>query len=150
MRKLLHSIKEIHSQPKGKYFIYLILVLGTSGIWLPIIIDILKNNDLKCGAISLNMATYFLIMLISNSVDKGLRVISVKMMSNNDFLNTIIIPFIAFILLLFAVLSAMHDHEIISLSISLGGLMFSLIYWWKANSDNKAFEPTSALGGEVK
>lgn len=151
MKKLLIKIENIHSQPKGKYFIYLIMILGTSGIWLPIFIDLLQKNEFKCASVSLNMSTFFLIMLTSNSVDKGLRALNSNLnkLSNNDLLNVVTIPILAFVLLLISVLTAMHGFEIISLIISILGFIFSLTYWWKANKDNEALLPTSAIGGDT-
>lgn len=149
IKKYLVKLRDIHALPKGKYFIYLILMLGTSGIWLPVLMDMLQQKEFKCGSMSLNMATFFLIMLTSNSVDKGLRAVSSNLgkISNNDLLNIIIIPISAFLLLFFSVLTAMHNLEILSLIISIIGFIFSLVYWWNANKDNSALEPTSAMGG---
>lgn len=127
------------------YFYFIIVFIGTAGIWLPLIASGL-NGNIEWGAIPINITSYFIVLLITSCTDKGLELIDGKM-PKRDFL-TIIMILIISLIYVFIIGIAASKNSILAWILSIIGFLFSLYYWYNNSKDiPKYSDSSSPLGG---
>jgi predicted neutral ceramidase superfamily lipid hydrolase len=134
-----------------KYFIIAVVIIGSTGIWLPIGLEFLINKKITFHNIPPNLTTYFVSLLFAGSIDYLLgkiRNISIEGFASL-FLNIISLLGIGLILVGGAIISNIYDYDFISFLIGVIGVFVSYRVWWLANIDNPNFSTgTPILGGE--
>ena len=132
----------------AKYFWYIIVCAGTISIWLPALISHCTES-FKLSDLHLNLTTFFLILLISASADKGIRAFNERG-SIGEFIDVCGVLILTFILTIVSILMLDFNGTTIGLIIAIIGFLFALFYWWTVNRDNPNYQDnaTSALGGD--
>ncbi len=134
-----------------KYFFLAIVFVGTLGIWLPILLDILRGLDFNFNNISPRMTTYFTSILFAGCIDYFLKILDTDNSNlKSSFLNVVIIFIFTLILSSTCILTYSFNFFITSFILSIIGLVFSWILWWKVNLENsKFYVPNDSLGGDT-
>jgi len=135
---------------KIKYFWIVVLIAGSAGIWLPLVIALFSGTDIHSKDVPPNLTTYFLSVLVGGCVDYGLTLFkNPHDRSRNEFLKVILILIVTFVLLLFCVMSSVFDHLIWAYIFSIGGTLLALRIWWNVNIENRIINSSAALGGDI-
>jgi len=137
---------------KRKYFWLVIAIAGSAGVWLPIAIGFFKDIcQYPIKDIPPNLTTYFLVILVSGCIDRGLKLFEKGgKRSGSEFMNIIIVICITFLLTLFSVLSSVFDRQLFAFIFSGVGVIFSIKIWWNVNIRGFENQAVSILGGEIK
>ncbi|GAB3489783.1 hypothetical protein GCM10027341_00600 [Spirosoma knui] len=141
---------------KEKYFWYVIVCIGGAGVWLPILITLLSNQNFDWKDVPPNMVTYFISVVVSGCADQGIRLLdtleknsletSVKKWQSM-VMDGIGILALSFVLVLVATLSSVFQHVGIAYISSGAGIYLSLRTWWNANVKEEKVDPFNSLGG---
>ncbi|UPT67629.1 MAG: hypothetical protein M0D57_02870 [Sphingobacteriales bacterium JAD_PAG50586_3] len=137
---------------KLKYFILAIVFFGTGGIWIPIIIELIKDKKCTFHNVPPNVATYFMSLLFAVCIDYFvLKAKTVKLISTLlDYLLNLLIAFVIGAgLIVGTILLNLAEYDFWALFVSLIGVAISYIVWWKANQENEIFSE-STLGGNTE
>jgi len=134
---------------KRKYFWLVIIGAGSSGIWLMFLVGLINGlDDSFYKSVPSNLATYFLGILITGCIDKGLMLFeNSNSRSKNEFLNIIIVISVTFLLLLFTILTSLKAMHWLAFVLSIIGVVLALMVWWNINIKSIASPSTSILGG---
>lgn len=128
---------------KRWYFFLVILLTGSSGVWLPII----EVEGYEWKSISLSIISYSIVLFVTSATDWGIRTIARKEVKT--LLICMGIPVLCFFgVYLFSKLLG-TGCAIISVIISILVMIAALVYWWKVDDIDK-YSASSALGGEIK
>lgn len=131
------------------YFWFIIVFIGTAGIWLPLIASSLSsgsNTTLDLESIPINITSYFIVLLITSCTDKGLEMVQ-GIMPKKELLLMIIILILSLMYVFFIGILVAKKNDF-SWILSIIGLLFSLYYWYKNSKDNPKYSDASdALGG---
>lgn len=133
---------------KNKYFFWAIVVFGTLGISMPIVIKLLaKENDLfSLEEIVLNLSTYAVALSAGEVYKDLLKHASSDLKFKNKLFDYIgiILGAVIYLIALNYLLSFDSNIVYITAPISLIGCILSWVLWYKTN-DEKNFG-TGALG----
>lgn len=134
---------------KRKYFWLVIIGAGSSGIWLMFLVGLINGiEDSFYKSVPSNLSTYFLGILITGCIDKGLTLFEGSTSrSKSEFLNIIIVISVTFLLLLFTILTSLKNMHWWAFAISVIGVILALIIWWNINIRSISRPTISILGG---
>lgn len=141
--------------PKTKYFWFVTALIGSAGIWLPILVTMISKKEIKWEEIPPNMVTYFLSLIVSGCADKGMKLFenlttnSNTVLRQSEFLNVLIVAIVGLLLVLFSVMSSVFDHIVLAYILSGVGVFGSLKVYWDANVFEADTNPYDALGGKI-
>ena len=136
---------------KIKYFWIVVLIAGSAGIWLPVIVSLFSNSTIASKDIPPNLTTYFLSVLIGGCVDYGIKLFqSPNERSTNEFLKVVLVIIITLLLLLFSILSSVFNHIVWAYIFSIVGTIMGLRIWWNVNIRNRIINSSAALGGDIQ
>jgi hypothetical protein len=128
------------------YFCFIILFVGTAGIWLPLVANAVSSQDMQWESIPINITSYFIVLLITSCTDKGLELIDGKM-PKREFL-VIVAILILSLFYVFGIGIAATHKSIWAWLLSILGLGFSLWYWYSNSKNNpKCDDASNTLGG---
>lgn len=134
-----------------KYFIIAVIIIGSTGVWLPIGLELIINKKAILHNIPQNLTTYFISLLFAGSIDfllGKIRKIGIDGFASL-FLNILFLFFVGAILVGGAILTNIYKYDTVSLVIGFIGVLISYRIWWLANTDNPNFSTdTTILGGE--
>lgn len=137
---------------RTKYFLLAVVIVGSIGIWLPILIECFFLNKITPSSISQNLITYFITILFAGSIDyffnqlKKLKIDGIA----SVFLDLIGLLLLSLTIVLVGVFLSVYGHIIWSLLIASVGVVIAFRIWWLANVDNPNFfpNPESSLGND--
>lgn len=133
------------------YFILVVIAFGTSGVWMPVIINRLGNKPNRLEDIYQNISTYFISIIAAGCIDLILSLINNKRVINK----TGVVLLILIVLFGSLFLVGIDFYFIINgkiasaeLSITIGTLIAFLL-WWISNLSNDKINSFNAVGGEI-
>jgi uncharacterized membrane protein len=129
------------------FFILFYVIVGTTGITIPILID--HNCDIP--AISIGLITIVVSTVGYNASEKIMELVDLdsKKKKIDLFLNLVAI--VVVLLLTTVICISVSKQYKADIWIAGGAYIFSCIFWWFQNWNNKNFEvnPTDAMGGKI-
>lgn len=137
---------------RTKYFLLAVVIVGSIGIWLPILIECLFLKKITPSSISQNLITYFITILFAGSIDyffnqlKKLKIDGIA----SVFLDLIGLLLLSLVIVVVGVFLSVYGHNIWSLLMGSVGVVIAFRIWWLANVDNPNFfpDPKSSLGND--
>jgi predicted neutral ceramidase superfamily lipid hydrolase len=135
---------------KAKYFWISVCSVGSIGIWLPMIIEVIGTGKVNFHNIPPNMATYYIAILFGGSIDYFLSKIKQGKVDGliSTFLNTILIILVSVFSIIGIAYLNIKNNDKLAFAIALIGILASWIMWWEANERNSNFDDTdNELGG---
>ncbi|SKA13762.1 hypothetical protein SAMN04488128_1021031 [Chitinophaga eiseniae] len=137
---------------KAKYFFIAVIIMGSIGIWLPIILEAIIEKKVTFHNVPPNVTTYFVSLLFAGCIDLILGKIN-KLNINglvNVILNILFILLLGLGIVVGAILLNIYKYDFWALLLGIVGLLISYRIWWIANDGNPNFSNTAApLGGDV-
>ncbi len=135
------------------YFVIVVLIVGSSGIWLPYSINIIIGRQTTSFEIYQNLTTYFVTIIAAGCID--LIIAQVKKAKTNNTGNPIGGVLFFLLLLIIAPICLIIVH-VLSINGSkwaiwgiILGVILSYILWWSSNWKRKDLNPINSLGGQV-
>lgn len=128
---------------KITFFILFYVVLGTTGITIPWLV----NKAIVFSEVAIGLVTIITSTVCYNATEKILQIIEDKTnLKGKVFINIVALVFA----LVITIVVCLTDN-IIALIISIIGYLLSCFFWWFQNWDNKNIENNSlsTLGGSV-
>jgi hypothetical protein len=150
---ILNPINSIRSLSiKTKYFLLAVVIIGSIGIWLPILIECLFLKKITISSIPQNIITYFITILFAGSIDyffSQLKKLKVDGLAS-IFLDLIGLLLLSLAIVLIGVFLSVYNHSYWSLIVGFIGVVIAYRIWWLANVDNPNFypKPVSSLGSD--
>ncbi|KJD36961.1 hypothetical protein PW52_00430 [Tamlana sedimentorum] len=136
---------------KTKYFWIAVVIIGTAGIWLPVLLSLLLGEPIQTDEIPINLTTFYISIYFAGCVDTIFR--NIDLLENKYELKSKLVSIIGLILLFILLIIAtiwlkIEKHFVIPLILSLIGSLIGLKLWW----DNYQEEPTYSefIRGESK
>lgn len=137
---------------KTKYFLLAVVLIGSIGIWLPILIECIFLKRITFTSIPQNVITYFITILFAGSIDyffsqlKKLKIDGIA----SVFLDLIGLLLLSLAIVLIGVFLSIYNESTWSLIVGLIGVSIAYRVWWLANIDNPNFypKPSSSLGDD--
>lgn len=161
MKELFNHIWNFISNPikyirelsiKTKYFLLAVVIVGSIGIWLPILIECIFLKKITITSIPQNVITYFITILFAGSIDyffSQLKKLKVDGLAS-IFLDLIGLLLLSLAIVLTGVFLSVYNHSFWSLFVGFVGVIIAYRIWWLANVDNPNFypKPVSSLGND--
>jgi len=150
---LKNPIKYIPSLSiKTKYFLLAVVIIGSIGIWLPILIEQIFLKQITVSSIPQNLITYFITILFAGSIDyffSQLNKLKVDGIAS-IFLDLIGLLLLSLGIVFVGVFLSVYQHIFWALLVGLTGVLIAYRIWWLANVDNPNFypKPVSSLGND--
>lgn len=140
MKSILTKIIKRDLTPQAKYFLIAIILVGSIGVWLPILLGIGLNKDFQLQEIPINLTTFYVSIYFGGCIDSILKLID----SKHENGKSTALNHIALILLSIALITAtiwlnIVGSSLIALGLALFGTFIALKLWWKNNVDNPLF-----------
>lgn len=132
-----------------KYFLIAIVFAGSSGIWLPMIIEGLVKGTFTYHTIPQNVITYFVSLVFAGCIDlflSKLKEISIDGILNH-FLNILMLLVLSIGLVLTSIILNVNYLDNWAMFVGLIGVLISYYIWWKSNIENPNFSPGNAILG---
>lgn len=132
------------SKMKLVFFLIFYVILGTTGITLPILLDGFNINDFSIGLVTIVMST-----VGYNASERIMHLYGTKDKKDELFGNLIALV----IALLVTIYVCVRISAKTTIYVSCGLFALSCLFWWFQNWNNKNLESTSAtdtLGGSVE
>jgi len=135
-----------------KYFLLAICLIGSAGIWLPIIIELIVEKKVTFHNIPQNVITYFVSLAFAGCIDlfiSKLRNITIEGIANH-FLNILFLFLFSLSLVTLTIYLNVTKNDGWSLFLGIIGVAISYRIWWISNSENPNFTPNNnILGGNA-
>jgi hypothetical protein len=133
------------------YFIIAIFLIGSIGIWLPFVFDIISKREINFISLLQNITTYYIAIIVVSLTDITLNIIRSTKLSNKigRILTMILFSIIITIYFGFNCYFLWNRKGFVDYFVILGVLL-SYILWWVSKQSSKNFKPESALGGETE
>ena len=131
------------------YFIVAVLIIGSIGVWLPLILDGRPIDKLNLYQ---NISTYYIAIFVAGCIDLILLSIQKVKDSNNPVGSVLFLILLLFLSVGSIVLVSFLIHngnEIWAKRISIFGLFAAYIMWFWSNIDG-SINSLNPLGGEIK
>lgn len=141
------------------YFVSTVCILGSVGVWLPMLIDwFIGNSDPKgVGILSKetyrstpnNIITYFLSVFSIAVIDRVLHIIDkkdYKYRKTEILVSLVVIGLVGFFVLKSFRFIRLGDIDS-AISFSIYGAVLSYVIWWIANYHDTRSDPDESLGG---
>ena len=133
-------MKPIKLSNQAKYFWIAIVIIGTIGIWLPIIFELAGGEPVTWFNLPLTFTTYYIAIYFSGCVDSMLKLFDeVVEEPKSKLLNFIFMILVSIALLIFTIWLNLNDKFILPLMLSLMGTVIALKLWWENNEENPTF-----------
>lgn len=127
---------------QAKYFVIAILIVGSIGIWLPLLLSIALGQQINHYEIPINITTFYVSIYFAGCVDYIMNILDnkdEKKQGKSDFLTYLALILVAIFFVVTTVWLKLQDHFIIPLLLALLGTSIALILWWKNNVKNPLF-----------
>lgn len=138
------------------FFVVCFLVIGTMGVWLPILCDkSTDNNAISIGLITISIG------FISSTAEKILEIMKSKKgdegMIGIIYIVTIIVIFVLAIISITQIPTNIKTEQkteqinATALTLALVSYILVCVMWWVQNRDNKTLKlvtPTTTMGGD--
>lgn len=128
------------SQIQTKYFWIAIILIGTIGIWLPILL----GEDISAKEIPMLLTTYYVSIYFSGCLDSVIN--KIKEMKSIDFhdmvsrfLNIIALILLSIALIIATIILNKNKFHLTATAIAGVGTLIALFLWWKNNNENQTF-----------
>jgi hypothetical protein len=136
------------------YFIIAILLVGTIGVWLPVLINLANGDVVNEFDIYQNTATYFITILVAGCLELILNIIEKledSAYNTKGYVLLLILLILISIALIVTISFAISfENKAWSKVPAIFGVLFAWVIWWISNYDNDTIKATNALGGEPK
>lgn len=124
-----------------KYFWIAIILIGTIGIWLPLLL----GESITLKEIPMLFTTYYVSIYFSGCLDSVMNKIKEMKTSNQHelvsrFLDVIGLIILSIALVVATILLNKSKYHEIAIAISLVGTIIALFLWWKNNTENQTFD----------
>jgi hypothetical protein len=137
---------------KSKYFLLAVVLIGSIGVWLPILVERIFLGKITISSIPQNIITYFITILFAGSIDyffsqlKKLKLDGIA----SVFLDLIGLLLLSLAVVLVGVFLSVYNYTAWAILIGLFGVAVAYRIWWIANIDNPNFypKPESSLGND--
>lgn len=136
----------------GFYFFLAIMFFATIGIWLPALIECLKDGNVNIGNLIQNSTTYFMVILAGVSLDKLLLLFDDEEEQHRKFYALGVLVINAVILIMSAgilISNVVKPNPKLLWLVGIG-IMFSYIGWWLVKYKDPQFDekPLNSIGGD--
>jgi len=153
MKNLINKLTEWYKNItiRTKYFFLAIVVIGSIGIWLPVIVELLdKSKNFNLSNMVHNMITYFITILVSGSITyffRKLKEAKIKGIAS-IFLDLVALIIFSLGLVIAGILLNVNDCNDLALIIGVLGILLSYRIWWIANPEDMNLPKEGPLGGD--
>lgn len=130
------------SSIQARYFWIAVILIGSAGIWLPIVLSLALGENLDRSEIPMNLTTFYISIYFAGCVDgifKTIDLLDNKYEIKSKLLNIILLILISFFLVITTVWLSVKNHFWIPLSLSVVGAIIGLWLWWDNNTENPTF-----------
>jgi|GEM_PF-2516464 len=136
---------------KTKYFWIAVVLIGTAGIWLPIIMSLILEEPIQTKEIPINLTTFYISIYFAGCVDTIFR--NIDLLENKYELKSKLVSIIGLILFFFCLIVVtiwlkIKGHFVIPLVLSFVGSLIGLKLWWNNYSDDPTYN--DIIRGESK
>lgn len=143
-----------------KYFLIVIVGVGSIGVWWPAIIEAIDKGCVDPHSLPPNLTTYFVAILFTGSVDFFFSMIRRDNIQGleNSFLSIVFIILTTFAAVTVETFLQLRKQDGWACLVAFVGIILSWIMWWVANKNNvnllEKINPSNAapngndLGGE--
>lgn len=123
-----------------KYFIIAIILVGSIGVWLPIILSIGLKKPLQFHEIPINLTTFYVSIYFGGCVDSILKLLDTKKDNGKSIvLNLVGLILVSIFLVVATVWLNIEGLFWIALFLAIVGTVIALRLWWNNNVDNPLF-----------
>jgi len=123
-----------------KYFLIAIILVGSIGVWLPIILSIGLKKPLQFQEIPINLTTFYVSIYFGGCVDSILKLLDTKKDNGKSIvLNLVGLILISIFLVVATVWLNIEGLFWIALFLAILGTVIALKLWWDNNVDNPLF-----------
>lgn len=123
-----------------KYFLIAIILVGSIGVWLPVILSIGLKKPLQLQEIPINLTTFYVSIYFGGCVETILRLLDTKKENGKSIvLNLVGLILIAIFLVMATVWLNIEGWFWIALILAVMGTVIALKLWWDNNVDNPLF-----------
>lgn len=129
------------------YFFIAVILIGSMGIWLPILLGFLNGDDCNMFTVVQNSTTYFISIAVSGCVQ--LTAQTLKGNSRNKLGYILLFILIILIFIAFVVFNSIQTHRSVldfTKWITSIGIIGAYILWWVSNSKDGGMNAIDALG----
>lgn len=133
------------------YFIIAIFLIGSIGIWLPFLFDVVSNKETNLFSVFQNITTYYIAIIVVSLTDITLNIIRNSKAYNKigQILFMILISIIIIIYFGVNCYFLWKQNSIVNYFVIIG-VVLSYLLWWISKQNSKSFKPESALGGDTE
>lgn len=133
------------------YFSIAIFLIGSIGIWLPIIFNLISSQENDVLSIYQNLSTYYIAILVVSMTDLTIEIVKNAKISNKigKLLFMILIGIISIFYFGLNCYLLWKQKEIV-LYLIIFGVLFSYVGWWLSKYNSNDFKPENALGGNAE
>ncbi|WP_405571143.1 hypothetical protein [Winogradskyella sp. Asnod2-B02-A] len=127
---------------KTNYFWVAVILIGTAGIWLPIILSLGLGEEVKIQEIPINLTTFYISIYFAGCVDsifKNIDFLDNKYELKSKLFTIVILILLSILLIVTTIWLKIKSHFTIPLILSLIGAFIGLRLWWNNNKDNPTF-----------
>ena len=137
---------------QAKYFWIAIVVIGSIGIWLPVLVGI----EIKLKEISILLTTYYVSLYFSGCLDSVLNKIGRLVNTPSEvttlellhrFMDVIALILLSIALVVCTIFFTKNGYFIVAIILSIVGTIISLYMWWQNNNESDRFETIMRGGG---
>jgi len=151
MKNLINNLTEWYQglTIKTKYFWLAIVLIGSIGVWLPVIVELShEERAFSLSNMVHNIITYFISILVSGSITYFFRKLEKAKIKGvaSIFLDLIGLIIFSLGLVITGILLNINGSTIGALIIGIIGIILSYRIWWVANPENMNV-PEGVLGG---
>lgn len=144
LQYLKDQLKEMgnFSSIQTRYFWIAVILIGSAGIWLPIVLSLALGEDLNRSEIPMNLTTFYISIYFAGCVDgifKTIDLLDNKYDIKSKLLNIILLILISFFLVITTVWLSVKNHFWVPLALSVIGAIIGLWLWWDNNTENPTF-----------
>lgn len=133
------------------YFIIALVIVGTCGIWLPLIIENVKGAEINILEVYQRTTTYFITIIVAGCVDRILSVLKNTNAKNpaGNILFMIFLLLFAVGLVIWSSFAIVAENENLTLWLIIIGVLIAWVLWWVSNYNRDSLDPQNALGGKT-
>lgn len=133
------------------YFILVVILFGSSGIWAPVVLNIFSKKDIVLKDVYQNFSTFIIALIAAGCVDLIISNLKNEKKKNKIghvlFIILILIISLALIFLEFYwILQGCNEHAKYGIIV---GATLAITLWWISNWNSEKYNSYNALGGEI-
>lgn len=123
-----------------KYFLIAIVVVGSIGVWLPVVLSIALKKDIQLQELPVNLTTFYVSIYFGGCVDSILKLIDTKKENGKSIiLNLVGLILISFFLVIATIWLNIENQLVLAIILASLGTFIALKLWWVNNVDNPLF-----------